>query len=146
MKRTIVMLALGFLAAAAMAAGESPAAVQNLADRHIARGLKCESCHADAAHPAPVKKEKCLSCHGGSYEKLAEQTDSLEINPISERSNARSATGGISPRCSNAPAATISAASCISGSAATDKSRTCGFETGLPARCRFLPCQKERRP
>lgn len=37
MKRTIVMLALGFLAAAAMAAGESPAAVQNLADRHIAR-------------------------------------------------------------------------------------------------------------
>ena len=81
MKRTIVMLALGFLAAAAMAAGESPAAVQNLADRHIARGLKCESCHADAAHPAPVKKEKCLSCHGGSYEKLAEQTDSLEINP-----------------------------------------------------------------
>ena len=49
--------------------------------RHIARGLKCESCHADAAHPAPVKKEKCLSCHGGSYEKLAEQTDSLEINP-----------------------------------------------------------------
>ena len=46
--------ALGFLAAAAMAAGESPAAVQNLADRHIARGLKCESCHADAAHPAPA--------------------------------------------------------------------------------------------
>ena len=64
MKRTIVMLALGFLAAAAMAAGETPAPAQNLADRHIARGLKCESCHADAAHPAPVKKEKCLSCHG----------------------------------------------------------------------------------
>lgn len=58
MKRTIVMLALGFLAAAAMAAGESPAAVQNLADRHIARGLKCESCHADAAHPRAGQKRE----------------------------------------------------------------------------------------
>lgn len=69
-----------FAAAMALAGSEALAADgQMLADRHIARGAKCESCHA-GGNPGPVPKEQCLACHG-SYAKVAEKTDKLDINP-----------------------------------------------------------------
>lgn len=51
-----------------------------LADRHVAKGLKCESCHGTGAKDA-VSKETCLKCHGGSYAALAKTTDGGDINP-----------------------------------------------------------------
>ncbi len=53
---------------------------QFLADRHVAKGVKCESCHKAGPNAAP-KKADCLACHGGTYAKLAEKTDKLEVNP-----------------------------------------------------------------
>lgn len=69
-----LILLLGAAAAPSLAEG-----VPALADRHIAQGAKCESCHP-GGKPGPVPKEQCLSCHG-SYAKVAEQTDKLDINP-----------------------------------------------------------------
>lgn len=50
-----------------------------LADRHIERGLKCESCHTTQP-PKAVPTSQCQSCHGG-YDKLAKLTDKKDINP-----------------------------------------------------------------
>ena len=72
--------ALCLFAALALAGGEALAAESQMhADRHIAQGAKCESCHL-GGKPGPVAKEQCLACHG-SYAKVAEQTDKLDINP-----------------------------------------------------------------
>lgn len=54
-------------------------AAPNLADRHIARGMQCTSCHTEMP-PKAVPTSQCLSCHG-SYEKLADATDKGDINP-----------------------------------------------------------------
>ena len=53
-----------------------------LADRHMARGMKCETCHT------PDKKIKqsgdfdvCVDCHGG-YEEMIKKTDGrYQVNP-----------------------------------------------------------------
>uniref|UniRef100_UPI004028465F cytochrome c3 family protein n=1 Tax=Mesosutterella multiformis TaxID=2259133 RepID=UPI004028465F len=79
MKGFLTALALIFVTSAAFAA-DTPM----LADRHVKAGVKCESCHGSdqaAKGPRTVKKETCLACHGGTYAKLAEKTDSLEVNP-----------------------------------------------------------------
>ena len=79
MKGALTALALIFVTSAAFAA-DPPM----LADRHVKAGVKCESCHGSdqaAKGPRTVKKETCLACHGGTYAKLAEKTDSLEVNP-----------------------------------------------------------------
>ena len=55
------------------------AADKMLADRHVARGLKCESCHTTMP-PKAVNTDGCLKCHV-SYEKLAARTDKNDINP-----------------------------------------------------------------
>lgn len=57
------------------------AAAENhyLADRHVARGVKCEGCHTSQP-PKAVPSEQCISCHGG-YDKLAKRTDKKDINP-----------------------------------------------------------------
>lgn len=49
-------------AAAALVAGTVSAAP--LADRHVARGVTCDKCHAP--QPPAVKFENCLACHGGA--------------------------------------------------------------------------------
>lgn len=49
------------------------AADKMLADRHVERGLKCESCHTTMP-PKAVNTDGCLKCHV-SYEKLAARTD-----------------------------------------------------------------------
>lgn len=55
------------------------AADKMLADRHVERGLKCESCHTTMP-PKAVNTDGCLKCHV-SYEKLAARTDKNDINP-----------------------------------------------------------------
>ncbi len=62
-------------------AGVSTAADALLADRHVARGLKCESCHNPMPPKAQGVDKQCLACHGGTYAKLAEQTADADMNP-----------------------------------------------------------------
>ncbi len=52
------------------------------ADRHIARGLKCESCHGpnmDPKNPTYPDQEACLKCH--NREDIASKTKQLNPNP-----------------------------------------------------------------
>ena len=63
-----------------LAAGSAFAADHSLADRHVARGLECASCHKPAPAPgAVVKQDACKTCH--SYDDLAKRTAKLEPNP-----------------------------------------------------------------
>ncbi len=79
------MKALFVLAAAclSLASAAQAADLPNLADRHVAKLGGCQGCHGEGMpkNGAAVTKGQCLACHGGSYEKLAEKTDNLEINP-----------------------------------------------------------------
>lgn len=53
-----------------------------LADRHVARGAPCESCHGVKA-PTPgakVPSAACTTCHG-SLDKVAERTKAKVPNP-----------------------------------------------------------------
>ncbi len=51
-------------------------------DRHIKKGLNCDSCHeaAKVAAEAKVGMARCLSCHG-PYEKIAKRTETMSRNP-----------------------------------------------------------------
>ena len=53
---------------------------QFLADRHVARGVQCVSCHTQTPPSELIKQDKCLACHE-SYEKIAVRTEDLDINP-----------------------------------------------------------------
>ena len=67
--------ALGLCATSVSAAG------QFTADRHVAKGMTCETCHKDGT-PAPgarVSKDTCKSCHNPAD--LAKKTEKLEPNP-----------------------------------------------------------------
>ena len=50
-----------------------------LADKHVASGLTCASCHG-SAKPSDVTLDTCVSCHG-SYKELARKTASRVRNP-----------------------------------------------------------------
>jgi len=50
-----------------------------LAEKHVASGLTCASCHGNAK-PNDVALGTCLSCHG-SYQELARKTASRSRNP-----------------------------------------------------------------
>ncbi|MFB2727106.1 cytochrome c3 family protein [Shewanella mangrovisoli] len=52
-----------------------------LADRHAARNIKCASCHGDVQSKKVPSMDKCLKCHGGSYEKLSTKTKESHPNP-----------------------------------------------------------------
>lgn len=51
-----------------------------LIDKHVAAGLSCDKCHTETAAKAP-DTAACLSCHGGTYGKLAAMTDKDQPNP-----------------------------------------------------------------
>lgn len=95
------LLAGVFLASPVLAADQ-----HFLADRHVAKGVKCESCHNPGAPSSKnVTPQNCLKCHGGSYEKLAEQTAGGDINYHNTHlalSPAPSVIRDISPRSSSA--------------------------------------------
>lgn len=59
---------------------EGSAYAQGLADRYVARGLQCQSCHDTTPPKADVKSAKCETGRG-SMAKVAEKTADLDINP-----------------------------------------------------------------
>lgn len=73
MKRIICAMALAMALTAVQAAGTT-------ADRHVARGAACETCHVSKDAVAPVRKNACLACHV-SYDKMAERTKDALPNP-----------------------------------------------------------------
>lgn len=63
------------------AATAAPGAGHNfLIDKHLAAGLACASCHANAPPPAAPAMSVCTSCHG-SYEQIAAKSASDNPNP-----------------------------------------------------------------
>ena len=80
MNFSMIQKALAACALAAVCASTFAAEQPMLADRHVARGSTCKSCHPSGT-PGPVDIKTCLGCHGGSYAKLAERTDEADINP-----------------------------------------------------------------
>lgn len=58
-------------------AADSP---KYLADRHVAKQIPCEACHGKGTPNDQIQMDNCLKCHGGTYEKLAAQTDGGDIN------------------------------------------------------------------
>ena len=77
MKNLIVMTLAMLIAGTAAAAGTTD---HFLADRHVERGVKCESCHVNGDTSKPVRKAQCLACHK-SYEELAKKTANVHPNP-----------------------------------------------------------------
>lgn len=51
-----------------------------LIDRHLEAGLTCAACHKTTPF-RPTSTDTCLSCHGGTYAKLATMSASNEPNP-----------------------------------------------------------------
>lgn len=51
-----------------------------LIDRHMAAGLTCDACHKTTPIK-PTSMSTCLSCHGGTYGKLAALSASHYPNP-----------------------------------------------------------------
>ncbi|HEY1310496.1 MAG TPA: cytochrome c3 family protein, partial [Pseudolabrys sp.] len=51
-----------------------------LIDKHVAAGVTCAKCHTVSTAKAP-ETAACLSCHGGTYAKLAEMTQADQPNP-----------------------------------------------------------------
>jgi hypothetical protein len=81
-RRTLIetVVLAGILISANLAAAQPSAAKPAwLADKHVASGLTCASCHGDAK-PSDVALETCLSCHG-SYRELAQKTANRLRNP-----------------------------------------------------------------
>ncbi len=73
---------LAFLLLAAVFVFATSAVADNyLADRHAQRGLKCTQCHTEKVPSKAPKMDKCLACHGGSYEELAKATEAKKPNP-----------------------------------------------------------------
>jgi hypothetical protein len=68
------------LLGAYLAVAEAPTPrTELLADRHVATGLACASCHG-ATRPADVPIDTCLTCHV-SYADLARRTAGRSRNP-----------------------------------------------------------------
>lgn len=82
----IAAVVFGVLAGAVFthAAAQSPAAPGAghgfLIDKHVAAGLNCAACHKESTATAP-DTATCLSCHGGTYAKLAQMTGQDQPNP-----------------------------------------------------------------
>lgn len=83
MKTTMLKAALLSLLVAgtmtAFAAGDN----HFLADRHVARGVACASCHGDKAPQSGATvdvKKSCETCHG-DIDKVAERTKKKGLNP-----------------------------------------------------------------
>lgn len=70
------------LAAGVLALSGTAQAADFLADRHVARGVECKTCHLTAT-PQPgakVKSQTCNGCHV-SLDKVAERTKDMTPNP-----------------------------------------------------------------
>lgn len=52
-----------------------------LIDKHLAAKLACSACHAESPPHVAPPMARCLGCHGGTYEALAQATASHDPNP-----------------------------------------------------------------
>lgn len=80
MKKVLFLLLLSFLAGTtAFAADGGP----YLADRHVARGMKCADCHTpDNKLKTSGDLDVCASCHG-DYQAMIKKTDGrYEVIPM----------------------------------------------------------------
>lgn len=70
------------LATAFALSATSASASEFLADRHVARGVSCASCHGVAKPAAGAKADgkTCVKCHG-NLDKVAEKTKNVKPNP-----------------------------------------------------------------
>ena len=76
MKKLLALLFCSLLAAGAACAQD-----KTTAERHLARGAQCTSCHGTSGdYTRAVRKEACLTCHG-SYEGVAARTAKVKPNP-----------------------------------------------------------------
>lgn len=58
----------------------SAAATENLADRHVKLGFKCETCHAGQQTPSEPSMDVCTGCH--KVDALVEKTKNVKpTNP-----------------------------------------------------------------
>ena len=79
----LIGLSQGLVARALAQAPAAPGAGHGfLIDKHVAAGVTCAQCHKQST-ATPPDMPTCLSCHGGSYAKLAEMTKGDEPNPHS---------------------------------------------------------------
>ena len=76
----VVGIGMGAMAQSAKPAAKAPA---TLAESHVAKGLKCNSCH-DTKKPQAVSTAKCQTCHEGKA--LAKRTAATKpANPHDTR-------------------------------------------------------------
>lgn len=80
MKTPVITVIAALVAAMSLSSAVSAAEHGFLAERHVSRGVKCDACHASMPPKADVKSDRCEGCHG-SLAKVAEKTDSGDINP-----------------------------------------------------------------
>ncbi len=50
-------------------------------NKHISKGLTCQSCHVPFPPQGAPDPKVCLSCHGGTFSDLAAKTSKLSPNP-----------------------------------------------------------------
>lgn len=71
---------LSFILTALMASGSVSAADTFGADRHVAHGVSCETCHGpDKNNPQYPDETTCVKCHPKAA--VAEKTKTLKPNP-----------------------------------------------------------------
>jgi nitrate reductase cytochrome c-type subunit len=74
-------LSVSVLLVPCLAFATSVVADNNLADRHARKGLKCAQCHVEKVPSEAPKMDRCLKCHGGSYEELGKSSAEKQPNP-----------------------------------------------------------------
>ena len=68
---------------------------------HLDKGVSCQTCHDPFPPQAPPSTEKCLSCHKGSYEELAQTT--IRLDPISSHKSHLGAEPCVTCHCAHKP-------------------------------------------
>lgn len=72
----------GLVLSAAAQSPQPPGAGHGfLIDKHVSAGVTCNKCHTESPPAKEPDQATCLTCHGGTYEKLAAMTASQTPNP-----------------------------------------------------------------
>jgi len=84
-KYSILFSSLFFLAAMSVQAADAPF----LADRHVARGMNCQTCHTpDNKLKQNGDLDVCSSCHGDYSAMIAKTDGKYETNPHGQHEGA----------------------------------------------------------
>jgi RecJ-like exonuclease len=84
----VLLFAAAGLGAGAMAAQKAkPAASTPVVamDKHAAKGVACQNCHANVKKPEPVAMDKCLTCHGDGKAVAKRTASTKPTNPHESR-------------------------------------------------------------